>query len=61
MSDVVKGHPGEAVITLYPSLSDANEANFAGVLANLKWIEERTEVIDALKLDRAKYAAVLKK
>jgi hypothetical protein len=60
MSDVVKGHPGEAVITLYPALNDADK-NFPGVLKNLKWIEERVEVIEALKLDKTKYAEVLKK
>jgi len=60
MLDVVKGLRGQAVITLYPSLSDADK-NFAGVLKNLKWIEERVEVVEALKLDKAKYADVLKK
>ena len=60
VAGVTKGHPGEAVTALYPALVDA-DANFASVLAALKWIEERQEVVQALKLDPAKYAAVLKK
>lgn len=56
----VKGHPGEAIVTLYPALVDAND-NFASVLSSLKWIEERQEVINNLKLDSTKYASLLKK
>lgn len=37
MAAVVKGHPGEALITLYPSLVDADVANFTKVLRALKW------------------------
>lgn len=57
----VKGHPGEAIITLYPALVDADVTNFSLVLGSLKWIEERQEVVQALKLDEKLYASVLKK
>lgn len=56
----VKAHPGEAIITLHHAIVDADQ-NFATVLASLKWIEERQEVVDTLKLDASKYATLLKK
>ena len=58
---VVKGHPGEALITLYPALVDASVENFSKTLLGMKWIEERQEVLTNLKLDQSQYAAVLKK
>ena len=62
MAQVVKGHPGEAIITLFPALTDADvDANFVSVLLSLKWMEERTEVCDALKLDKSRFAAAFKK
>jgi hypothetical protein len=57
---VVKGHPVEALATLYPALVDA-DANFGAVLQSLKWVEERQELVANLKLDASKYAALLKK
>lgn len=58
---VVKGHPGEALVTLYPALVDASVENFSKTLLGMKWIEERQEVLTNLKLDQSQYAAVLKK
>lgn len=58
---VVKGHPGEALVTLYPALVDATVDNFSRVLMGMKWIEERQEAIAKLKLDAGQYATVLKK
>jgi hypothetical protein len=60
MSDVVKGHPGEAIITLFPALVDVDK-QFESVLLNLKWAEERQEVITALKLDASKFPNAFKK
>jgi hypothetical protein len=51
----VKAHPVEAIVALYASLSDA-DANFASVLAALKWPEDRQDAIARLKLDASKYA-----
>jgi hypothetical protein len=60
VANVTKGHPVEAICALYPSIVDADE-NFNKVLQGLKWIEERQEVVNNLKLDASKYADVLKK
>ena len=60
VANVTRGHPVDALCTLYPALVDA-EANFASVLASLKWVEERQEIVDKLKLDENKYAQVLNK
>jgi len=59
-ANVVKGHPGEAIVTLFPALVDA-DTQFESVLLSLKWVEERQEVVDKLKLDAKKYPSAFKK